>query len=279
MKKFVAPALAALMLGALAISAAAEGPDMEAAYGTPIVDGKKDNVYVCAPVDINIDEVSGAVATEGATGIGYMAWDEEYLYFYLEVKDQYITPTDEVTSIWSNDSAEFYINLSGEEGPIADINAAQYTYGPNFTQFAGGGLHRELNLENLQVAYDYFDHDGGGWIVEVGIPFGDDYKAKEGAVIPACIGINDEADGDGSTREYHVFTGTDQGAAWSEATSSWNNLTLTGKIYEEPVEAAPEADAPAADTGTAAPETADAGIVAAAAMMAIAAGVVLTKKR
>ena len=51
MKKFGSLALAALMVTALSISASAAS-SLEAAAGTAEIDGEKDDIYVCDPVDI-----------------------------------------------------------------------------------------------------------------------------------------------------------------------------------------------------------------------------------
>ena len=66
MKKFGSLALAALMVTALSISASAAS-SIEAAAGTAEIDGEKDDIYVCDPIDINIDETTWAVNTDNAT--------------------------------------------------------------------------------------------------------------------------------------------------------------------------------------------------------------------
>ena len=99
------------------------------------------------------------------------------------------------------------------------------------------------------------------------------------------IDINDDADGD-SVRDYQVFADSNEVLvnAW-QYTEGYCDLVLSDAVYVAPVEEAPaDAEAPAADGAAvvdapaAAPKTADAGIVVAAAVMAIAAGVVLSKK-
>ncbi len=274
MKKLFALTMATILLVGLAVSASAVN-QFTASSGTCVVDGVKDLAYVSGPIVSNYDIEDGA-----ALGTTWAAWDDEYLYLYTEVVDSAVTPEADVTSIWSNDCVEYYINLSGEYGAITDINAAQYTVGPHFTAWAGGGMHRENNMADAPFAFTVTDY---GYTVEVAIPWGSDYTAKEGAVIDFCVGVNDDADGDASTREFQTFTGPDQTAEWSAADENMDKLTLSGEKYVEPepeTVAAPEVvDNAAAETVTIAPKTFDAGVIAVIAAVVSAAGYSLTKKR
>ncbi len=271
MKKFFASALAVAMVATLSVAASAADFTASSALNNPIVvDGVKDLAYVSAPAAAVIAETEGGEG--GATGDFYMAWDDEYLYVFAEITDEALTPVDQVTSIWSNDSVEVYLNLAGEDGAIADINAAQYTVGPNYTAWAGGGLHRTNNMEASTFAWEITD---AGWNIEMAIAWGDDYSAEEGASFPFCAGINDDADGDGATREFHNFTGAGQGAAWQTADGNWDNLTLSAEEYVEPE---PETVPEVVDEATA-PATFDAGIIAAVAAIVSAAGYAISKKR
>ena len=263
MKKLGSLALAALLVAALSVSASAASTS-SAAQGTATIDGKKDDIYACDPLIINTDENGGA--SQGATGKVWTAWDASNLYVYAEITDAAVTAQADVTTAWSNDSVEVYINLSGEEGAIADINAAQITYGPSFESIQGGGLYRENNIDNIKTAYTYTDY---GYTVEIAIPWGSEYSPKADAKITVACGINDDTDKDGSTREGHTFSGTGLGSSWSTADSNWQTMTLSSKVYE-----APKADE-AGDTASA--STADAGIIAS--LAASGAAVLSLKKR
>lgn len=286
MKKLLTIALALLMICALATNVSAASK-FEAAKGTPVVDGIKDEAYVCAAMPANFEADPAA-----ATGMAYACWDADFLYIFIDVTDAKVLPAADVTGIWSCDCAEIYVNFAGENGLIADINAAQYSFGPSFDNganadaingFAGGGLHRTENAANAKGAYQYTDN---GWTVEVAIPWGADYKPADNASFPFCIGINDEADGDASTREFQTFTGADQSNAWQEATDSWDTLTLTTnefipviEVEEEaaPADAADVAAAPAAATTAA--QTMDMSVVLGLAALAISGGAVLGLKK
>ncbi len=271
MKKIFASILATALVATLSVAASAADFTASSALNNPItVDGVKDLAYVSAPAAITVAETEGGEG--GATGNAYMAWDDEYLYVFAEITDEALTPVDQVTSIWSTDSIEVYLNLAGEDGEITAINAAQYTVGPNYTAWAGGGMHRDNNMDASKFAWEITD---AGWNMEVAIAWGDDYSAAEGEAFPFCVGINDDADGDGSTREFHNFTGANQGTAWQTADSNWDTLNLSAEEYVEPE---PETVAEVVDEA-AAPATFDAGIIAAVAAIVSAAGYAISKKR
>ncbi len=276
MKKYLASALAIAMLASLSVAASAAEYSASNANNWGIeLDGVKDAAYVNDGFTITVPEVEGTEG--GSTGTAWAAWDDDYLYVYVEVNDDTVTKAADVTSVYMNDSIEVYINLSGEEGAIADINAAQYTVGPSFTEWAGGGLHRENNMADAEFAYTYTDF---GYTMELALPWGADYSVEEGASIGFVVGINDDADEDPLTREFHNFTNANQGSAWSTADSTWDNLTMVADEYVEPVvETEPEVVADAAAETVAAPQTFDAGIVAAVAAVVSAAGYAISKKR
>ena len=264
MKKLGSLALAALLVAALSVSASAASTS-SAAQGTATIDGKKDDIYACDPLDISTDEAGGAAV--GATGKAWTAWDASNLYVYIEVTDAAVTPEADVTTQWSNDSVEVYVNFSGEEGAINDINAAQITIGPAFENVQGGGLYKSEQEANIKYAYTYTDY---GYTVEMALPFAD-FGAKVGATLGFSVGVNDDNDGDSSTREAHTFDGADLGNAWQTADSAWGTLTLTDTVYTAPVADAGE------EGGSAA--TADAGIIAAVASLAASGAAVLSLKK
>ena len=78
---------------------------------------------------------------------------------FNEVTDAAITPENAVTSMWSDDGMEVYINLSGEEADYYSdgINAGQYTVGPFFSEWGGGGYHRDNNMDISEYAWEITD--------------------------------------------------------------------------------------------------------------------------
>lgn len=266
MKKLGSLALAALLVAALSVSASAASTS-SAAQGTATIDGKKDDIYACDPLTVaTVQDNSGNVA-KPATGKVWTAWDANNLYVYAEITDAKVTKPEDVTTQWANDSVEVYVNFSGEEGAIADINAGQITIGPGFESVQGGGLYKTEQEANIKYAWTYTDT---GYTVEMALPFGE-FGAKVGATLGFSIGIDDDDDDDSTTREAHIFDGEGLDNAWQTADSNWGTLTLTDKVYEAPKAEAGE------EGGSAA--TADAGIIAAVASLAASGAAVLSLKK
>lgn len=265
MKKLGSLALAALLVAALSVSASAASTS-SAAQGTATIDGKKDDIYACDPLTVaTVQDNTGDVA-KPATGKVWTAWDANNLYVYAEITDSKVTKPEDVTTQWANDSVEVYVNFSGEEGAINDINAGQITIGPGFESVQGGGLYKTEHEADIKYAWTYTDT---GYTVEMALPFAD-FGAKVGATLGFSIGIDDDADDDSTTREAHIFDGEGLGNAWQTADSAWGTLTLTDKVYE-----APKAE----DTTGGSAATADAGIIAAVASLAASGAAVLSLKK
>ena len=305
MKKILVLALAVMMIASLAVvNASAANQSWTAATGTPTLDGKMDDCYLASSkIDIKYELSTGA-ESGFATGEAYTCWDANYLYIYAFVTDPVLSPVqnETVSAVYQTDSLEVYIDLNHDESlTIADEeNCGQYTAGylyidDSFTVqgaldettgagWAGTGLHTANNMDKAKAVYDV--SNTAGYACEYAIPWGPAFKPTTNAVIGFMIEINDDADGD-SVRDYQVFADSNEVLvnAW-QYTEGYCDLVLSDAVYVAPVEEAPaDAEAPAdgaaaaaVDAPAAAPKTADAGIVVAAAVMAIAAGVVLSKK-
>ena len=260
MKKFGSFALAALMVTALSISASAAN-SFEAATGTPTIDGKMDDAYKAAPeIAINV-KTSGDGKTSGTARV---LWDSNNLYVFFDITDPVLS-TEVSKNMYESDSVEFFINLAGSNGKVAEINAGQYTAqapieGATF-EWAGLGKHQTANKD--KATYKSVKTDKG-YAVEMSIPFGSDYTPKAGAQIGVAFHINSDEDGK-SGREGEYFAGQDQTEAWSK-TDNYDTLTLTDKKYE----------APKNDTAAA---TADMGIVAALAALASSGAAYISLKK
>jgi len=99
-------------------------------YGTPVIDGVKDDLYNNS-TEIRIEYVTSIAnsATEGdpyATGSAWMLWDENALYIYLEVVDT--TPVTQPLEGFSSDAFEMVFDFDNIN---SDINDAYESYYPN----------------------------------------------------------------------------------------------------------------------------------------------------
>lgn len=283
MKKIMTLGLALTLVAAMAVTASAK-QSYEAANATPVIDGQKDDAYTVA-TEIVLDHELAAMADSGfATGLAYTAWDNDNLYVFIEVTDPVIS-TEKAEAVWQSDSIEAYLDCLNEEGNlITDVDAGQFTAGYLYIDdnlevtgdnWGGGGLHLDVVKEKGKAHFIITDK---GYNCEMVIPWGDEFKPAVGAQVGFTVAICDDAD-NAPGREYQVFPDDDLTNAWQE-TTNYATLTLTDKTYVAPVEEVPAEEVPAegGEETPVAPTTADAGIVAAAALMAAAAGVVLSKK-
>lgn len=261
MKKFGSFALAALLVAALSTSATAAST-FEAATGTPTIDGKMDDAYKAAQeIAINI-KTSGDGKTSGTARC---LWDSKNIYVFFDITDPIISEKANQSEYYKTDSVEFFIDLSGTPGDITKINAGQWTAQAPISDakgdWQGRGQHRDTNVKN--GTYKSVKTDNG-YAVEMQIPWGDKYTPKADAEIKVAFHINSDEDGkDGREGEY--FAGTDQGNAWSES-SKYDTLVLTSKKYE----------APKKETAA---QTADMGIIAAAASLAASGAAYISLKK
>jgi len=298
MKKFLALAILGAMAASMAVSASAvvgnpEHANWTATKGTPTIDGKKDDCYAGTAIACNVwDPEEAHLQDQGANGVIYVAWDENYLYAYCEVTDptNFDMPSNE---IWETDSMELYFDLGNIDTVVDFCDDEPDDHDPYWlaSQFTAGYAYRDYETgENLArqgggLWYDSVDYEACfdvdfdpevGYAVEFKIPLPNDEKNEEGEIIGFHAAINDEIDGDGE-RDCGPRTAQRDGIgmSWTQ-TEGWDNLTLAAApatTLDEPTET--PADKPEQKPT----QTSDAGIVVAASVMAVAAGVILSKKR
>ena len=301
MKRFGAIALSAAILSAMAVSASAAYIEQAAdpaditftipqGYTAWAADGViSDGEY--AKIDVKPEWISIAAATdeEAATAIQlpislYMSYDAEYVYVACTTAaDQYVCDVDESNE--GNMWAAHAIQLS-----LANIDATDGSERLE-TGYAMSTLDNNLYavswFDPMGIAYDPDDNGdytvvktGNTLVYEMRVPFAafEEKALKEGdkflgSVIWA-MGTSEDGGSDAYVHEQLAY-----GVSGDPGKDPTGHATITlGAALEAPVVEDPAAgdatDAPATD----APTTADAGIVAAAAVMAVAAGVVLSKK-
>ncbi len=300
MKKFGAIALSAAILSALAVSASAAyiAPQDDSStiqftipqgYTAWAADGViTEGEY--APVEFKTSQLSIAAATDedAANAISlpislYMSYDAEYVYVACETAaDQYVCDVDDSNA--GNMWAAHAIQLS-----FANIDA---TISEERVELG----YCLSSLDNNQYSISWFDpmgigyspEDNGDYIVvkngntltyEMRVPFAafEEKNLVEGDKFLGSVvwAMGTSADG-GSDAYVHEQLG--YGVSGDPGKDPTGHATFTlGAALEAPVVDEPAVDAPV-DGGATAPTTADAGIVAAAAVMAVAAGVVLSKK-
>ena len=291
MKKLVSLALAVLMLSALAISASAsvdgacKGIVPQIDPGVIVVDGEMDDVYADAlKVDIDLFNTGSETGTHGEA---YMLWAEGSYYLYVRVYDADVqVPTEDMqmNTPWCTDSVEMFFDFGNNHELLTQQFRVDFSGFPSY--YTEGGAEYAYGPVD---AAPYFDEYAATWKdygynIEMKVNFSTIGVAlKQGDSIGLQLQINDmTADNESGTTAVYNMANSNDAKSWD--TDLYDYVTLGEKIViETPVEEAPAEEAaaeeaPAAAAPAAAPTTADAGIIAAGAVMAVAAGVVLSKK-
>ncbi len=291
MKKILASAMAVSMIAALAVSASAiadeERTDVTVYYNTPTIDGtiNPGEWDQANALDVTADNAMLWGGEEINNSVYfYYSWDETGLYLAADVLDTDVCKPADISEVYNLDAFQIAIDPAGLIGDDAGGGAMFYSIGPMQDGNLGAVYHP------YGGAAEEFDYKGAysmtnsGWQFEMIIPWtsieilgGDGYEWKhaDGEVINALLCVLDREEGGAVANNYQI---TKTGAVTFLPEDYPLELHLSTYVapsleVEEPVEE-PATDAPAES----APTTADAGIVAAAAIMAAAAGVVLSKK-
>ncbi|MCL1792240.1 MAG: hypothetical protein FWG34_00060 [Oscillospiraceae bacterium] len=293
MKKILTFALCLAMMIALAIPAMAL-IDINAPKATIVIDAQRDDAYG-DPVDISAIRDSDEPS---APGTGWVAWDENNLYFYVEVRDT--TPNYNHSNPWETDSVEIFIDwnsIGGDDidndgnpywqirihaAPNGDLDGEQVSGGGNFVSMGG-------DYADIPFAARIFD---GGYAIEAAMPIALAPGSKplvEGGTIKIGFQINDNQEDAGRTSMAFIMSDEDTGNEWQWPHALRGVLTLgpapAVPVVEEPEpepepEAAVEAPAPAPvpEPVAPAPTTGDSTAVFVIFAMALAGAFIAAKR-
>ena len=238
----------------------------------PEIDGVIDQVWGDA------DRMYGSYwgdTTEGLENLSIvnsyasLMWDADGLYLLGVMYDTTVPEED----IDARNSIDFWVSETYTADTVFDSADGDWHYCKASTGEEVYYCGNETVYEEATTAVAVYDDH---YVVEIFCPWQTEgFAPAIGTKIGFTVSFNDDIDLDGGRDSYAYWETTeDSGSYWAETRALPKIEFVAGP--EVAVEA-PEADEPAADD-TAAPVTSDAGIVAAAAVMAVAAGVVLSKK-
>ncbi len=282
MKKLFSAILAGVILSSLAASVSASYDAAKVADVPKVpsadlitIDGKMDDAVWADAVKVELNQFNTG-EDNGTHGTAYMLWGDNTWYLFYDVSDAEIVPPAEdlqQSSPWNTDSVEMFFDFGNEHADLVQqfrVDCAGW-----LSYYTEGGADSIYGPEAGQFFGDYkVTMDAAGYNVEVAVNL-EKWGLKEGDAIGLQLQINDmtAANPSGTTAVYNMAQSLGAGS-WDADLYDYVVLGGALEVPEEPAEDVPAEDAPAAT----APTTADAGIVAAAAVMAIAAGVVLSKK-
>ena len=274
--KLVAAAIVTMALFASALPVSAHDAVSNVAWGTPVIDGVKDDIYESANM-IEIKEIAigdDLPEDQVATAKAWTLWDGEFLYVYVEVSDSIIDAEDK-DAIWDQDAlgiaVDYAYNRTPEENyrelddndryagyiNVSPIAADTTQFYPEMVTIMGLDQYSSKIKSHLKTT-DY------GYAVEAAIPL--IYRQySAGDKIGFEIFVNNGI-GEGSRagqvmwKQYDDANGTE---AWRYTANMGTLIFLEKPAEPEPTEAAveetPEIPAPAAPENAAppAPQTGD----------------------
>ncbi len=284
MKKFFSAILAGVVLASMATSIAAsdigesKGDVPKVPDGQITIDGKIDEAVWADALQVQIDTFNTGSEDVGGTGTAYMLWTDGKYYLAVDVKDpDVVISTEDVqmSTPWTTDSVEMFFDFGNENAGDIHQFRVDYSGFPSYYMNQSG----DASAYGHEAAAPYFDEYAAsltkdGYSIEMLVNL-DKYGIKEGDAIGLQLQINNILS-DNPTATASVYNMASSLGALSWQSDSYDYIVLGSELdIPEPEVEAPAEDAPAAEST---PVTADAGIVAAAAVMAIAVGVVLSKK-
>lgn len=200
LKAAAVSALFIALCGTAGVYAANRVPNVS--YGSPEVDGKKDEIYnTMLPIEVK-NVINGSAIENPSTGKAWMAWDDGGLYVYVEVNEE--TRANESPEEYKQDSVEVFTDEDNSKGGAKDSNDTQYR-----VTSLGSRTYGNAAVGTFKSAAATTDY---GYAVEMMLPWLD-ILPTEGTVVGFDVLINDAL---GAVRQGMT--------AWS-ATTNTNYIT------------------------------------------------------
>ena len=253
MKKIVSLLIAGLMAAAMIVPAAADSTKV--LNGTPVVDGQMDEIYLQSAEQTLGTPAFYKWGYEGEADMSakaYFLWDADYLYVLVDVKD------NDVISIGADVYVENPINWQAEVAELwfNEGNGKWKTHAEaTGLMFFVQGVDGEPTFASEDCKYAT-SLTADGYMVEYAMPVA---NLKAGGSISTTLQVNDMV-----TYDAHPGTGYASGSQDANIVLNFDAEAVVLPVVEEVI---------------AAPQTFDAGVIAAVAAIVSAAGYALTKKR
>lgn len=150
-----------------------------AEWGTPVIDGVKDEVWNTAQMIEVKDPSIGTTDANTATGKVWSLWDGDYLYFYAEIKDPIIDAIDKENP-WDQDAVGFMIDFAYDRTPeksFRDLGGDSYAGYVNVAPIADNTTKNYPENPSIFGIASYADGTesrvkivDSGYIIEIAIP-------------------------------------------------------------------------------------------------------------
>jgi hypothetical protein len=172
---------------------------VQATRGTPVIDGKIDDLWKNVPrilTDRMVDQGESLPDDDSpATAYVRCVWDDGHLYCLAEVRDSNVST--EADDAWQRDSVEFFVDGNLSRGISYDQDDAQYRTD------AGGEMSfgESSNSENYKSVVT---------------------RTKDGYIVESCITIET---GSGKRIGFDVQVNNDAGQGIRQSLMKWNDPT------------------------------------------------------
>lgn len=189
----------------------------EAVSGTPIIDGKIDDVWADAPI-INVNNYS--MGTDGATGVSRVLWDSSYIYVLTEVKDAFLSKVS--NNSYEQDTVEVFLDENNHKTTSYESDDIQCRVNYDGEKTVTDGLSTDRFSSAAVKTAD-------GYIVEIAIPstLG---GFTSGQIVGFDLQVNDDGEGDG--KRTSIANWFDLSGMGYTDVSGLGLLRLTGDVPE-----------------------------------------------
>lgn len=168
----------------------------EATQGTPVVDGKIDDIWA----DANVLDINTYSMGSGATGTAKVLWDKEYIYVLAEVKDPVLSKAS--PNVYEQDTVEIFLDENNRKTTAYESDDIQARVNYDGEKSVTDGLSTDAFISAAAKTAD-------GYLVEFALPTTlGGFKANQ--VVGFDAQINDDGDGAGkrtSISNWYDLTG------------------------------------------------------------------------
>jgi endo-1,4-beta-xylanase len=188
---------------------------VDAARGTPVVDGVPDRVWAHArPIRTGVQ----VVGTGGATPTAKLLWDAGHLYVLATVADPVLDESS--PNAFEQDSVEIFVDPDNSKNTGYNDDDGQYRVSAGNAQTINGNFGGFLVGDNLTSATKVVP---GGYVVEAAITF-DTIRPSAGTLVGFDLQVNDAT---GGTRTAAASWQDPTGLSYLN-TSRWGVARLAG---------------------------------------------------
>ncbi|MBN1230807.1 MAG: endo-1,4-beta-xylanase [Anaerolineales bacterium] len=156
----------------------------QAIYGTPVIDGVMDDIWNDA---VEEQTTVWVVGESGSTAVARTIWDEEYLYVFAVVTDDFLTKV--ASNAYEQDSFEVFIDQNNAKTTTYQPDDGQYRINFDNEATFNGGANADVLTSATTVTET-------GYIVELAIKF-DYIQPEPGMIIGFDFQVNNDVEGDG----------------------------------------------------------------------------------